>query len=531
MRFVKRCLVLLPFLLVFLMSHNTFAADFNSWLNIQDISKTNLSNDWITHNTPNAGSYSVSGSTTLQTYRLSASAYLPSQASGAYFTATGDVFIDIPSNLEGGVLCDMINDAQIVPEYVSYNTTNSVLTSCSVSNPNIYIRRYTLHIQTSGSIPSQGTFTSFFWTIGNSSNQSILSLVGTPNDSPRVFLSGNINITISNSPELEGLGIINQNITIISNDLRDMQQQMADNTDAIIDNQNDNTDAIINNQNENTEAIIKSNQNCRMSKNLVDFSTINFTGANGGSGTRSGSTYTVTASSDNTFSGIQFTQLNNLNLKPNTTYTFSAKVQSTENPNGSIVFVIGTFNVGGTNVSGNYARAGERTVVTFTTPSSIPNNSSIRLYPRALNAVAVFTELMLEEGSTASVYEPYSAVEICKNFNEEYYDEQRQADQNISNQSASDINGAENQVTTNLIGIITSFVTELSSFSATDCNLTLPLPSFVGGETTVNICQGKDVLGNFISLFSTLTVVMFYIPLAWILLKMIYNEIRSWTNG
>lgn len=102
---------------------------------------------------------------------------------------------------------------------------------------------------------------------------------------------------------------------------------------------------------------------------------------------------------------------------------------------------------------------------------------------------------------------------------------------NIDNQNSSDIDGAENQQTDNLIGIISSFVTALSSFSATDCNLNLPLPAFVGGNTSVNICQGKDILGNFITLFSTLTVLLFYVPLAWLLLKMIYNEIRSWTNG
>lgn len=131
----------------------------------------------------------------------------------------------------------------------------------------------------------------------------------------------------------------------------------------------------------------------------------------------------------------------------------------------------------------------------------------------------------------ANVEKIYSEVQVTNELLEEMNQREQEGIDNISGQSESDIQGAENQVTTNLIGIISSFVSELSNFSPTDCNLDLPLPSFIGGNTTVNICQGKDVLGNFITLFSTLTVLLFYLPLAWVLLKMIYNEIRSWTNG
>lgn len=150
-----------------------------------------------------------------------------------------------------------------------------------------------------------------------------------------------------------------------------------------------------------------SSQQTYTGKNIINFATINYSAANSGSGTRNGATYTVTATSDNTFSGIQFTQTN-LQLKPNTTYTFSATVQSTTNSNGSVVFITSAMSVAGSNINGNYAKAGERTAATFTTPSSIPNNASIRLYPRALDAIAVFTDIMVEESATATSYEPYT---------------------------------------------------------------------------------------------------------------------------
>lgn len=110
-------------------------------------------------------------------------------------------------------------------------------------------------------------------------------------------------------------------------------------------------------------------------------------------------------------------------------------------------------------------------------------------------------------------------------------EQEQQAQSNIENQSISDIEDSTSQATTNLIGVLSSFLTELQGFSATNCNLSLPFPQFIGGTQIVNICQGKDVLGNFITVVGTLAMVVFYIPLAIVLLKMIYNEIRSFTNG
>lgn len=106
-----------------------------------------------------------------------------------------------------------------------------------------------------------------------------------------------------------------------------------------------------------------------------------------------------------------------------------------------------------------------------------------------------------------------------------------QAVDNIENQSPSDINNASNAATTNLIGILSNFVSQLSSFSATNCNVTIPFPVFLGGNKIVNICQNKDKAGDLISIIGSLILIGFYIPLAIVLLKMIYGEIRSFTNG
>lgn len=118
------------------------------------------------------------------------------------------------------------------------------------------------------------------------------------------------------------------------------------------------------------------------------------------------------------------------------------------------------------------------------------------------------------------------------NQQQEQYDKENSAVYNIENQTSSDVGGAENQQTTNLLGFIGDFIAAITGFTANNnCNLDVPFPSFMGGTTTANLCQGKDLVGNAISIFASIGLILFYIPLAFKLLSMIFNEIRSWTNG
>lgn len=114
---------------------------------------------------------------------------------------------------------------------------------------------------------------------------------------------------------------------------------------------------------------------------------------------------------------------------------------------------------------------------------------------------------------------------------DEHFDKEDTAIDNIENQDVPSSGSGENSTTTNLIGVLSNFVNALSGLSATNCNLTLDFPSYAGGTRVVNVCQNKDKAGNLISVFSSLTLIVFYVPLAIKLLTMIYNEIRSFTNG
>lgn len=111
----------------------------------------------------------------------------------------------------------------------------------------------------------------------------------------------------------------------------------------------------------------------------------------------------------------------------------------------------------------------------------------------------------------------------------DHNNKEEEAADNIENQTPP--SGVDNQQSTNLIGVLSNFVAAISNLSATNCNVTLPFPNFLGGNMQVNICQNKDKAGDLISIIGSLIMIGFYLPLAIILLRMIYNEIRSFTNG
>ena len=115
--------------------------------------------------------------------------------------------------------------------------------------------------------------------------------------------------------------------------------------------------------------------------------------------------------------------------------------------------------------------------------------------------------------------------------NETYYNHEYQAEENISSQSTSDISDTTSSQTTSIIGTIQSFVTALGTVQTGTCSLSLPFPSFLGGDQVVNPCSGKDNAPTLITIGSSMFLIGIFIPFAFIVLKMIYNEIRSFTNG
>ena len=110
-------------------------------------------------------------------------------------------------------------------------------------------------------------------------------------------------------------------------------------------------------------------------------------------------------------------------------------------------------------------------------------------------------------------------------------EQEQEAYDNISSQSPSDIPDSTNSQTTSIIGVISNFISSLSTIQTGSCELILPFPNFAGGSQVVNPCSGKEKAPSIVQIGSSMLLIGTFIPLAFIVLKMIYNEIRSWTNG
>lgn len=123
---------------------------------------------------------------------------------------------------------------------------------------------------------------------------------------------------------------------------------------------------------------------------------------------------------------------------------------------------------------------------------------------------------------------------------QESQEAQQQAEQNatdnIENQTTSDSSYSEstNQQTTSLISAFGGFVSAIGNIQATSCDLSLPLPNFMGGTRIVNACTAKTDGGNdvitIINIASSIMAIIFYIPFALMMINLIYKEIRSFTN-
>ena len=168
------------------------------------------------------------------------------------------------------------------------------------------------------------------------------------------------------------------------------------------------------------EVVTGDNEIVVSNNNLVDFSTIIYSSANDATITRENGEYTIVNGSSQ-WGSVRFYQPA-LNLKPNTTYTFSARVKSTTSTVGSRSYCDALMRSTDTQW-GNYAFTNEKTYVTFTTPSEIPSTAYIALYPSQANATAVFTDIQIEKGSTATEFIEHQeqdypislgTIELCK---------------------------------------------------------------------------------------------------------------------
>lgn len=111
---------------------------------------------------------------------------------------------------------------------------------------------------------------------------------------------------------------------------------------------------------------------------------------------------------------------------------------------------------------------------------------------------------------------------------------------NIENQSQSDINNSTNGQTTSLIGFLSGFISAITNSvgQGNDCSFRLQtneLPDGTSINMMVDPCVGRDKFTEaggdiFFDVFLPIIAIMFYLPFVIFILRLIYKEIRSFTD-
>lgn len=208
------------------------------------------------------------------------------------------------------------------------------------------------------------------------------------------------------------------------------------------------------------------------------------------------------------------------------TYEFSFLVPASQFPNGSITSLDVTFEYPGKIVNPRCQLTGGPNEqcggVFYFEP--VTSNRLIADFTLDNESALLQQQIQLQQLSL-------DAINGLNNTIREHYEKEQESYDNIAGQSASDIQGATNAQTTSLIGVISNFISALSNVNTGSCQLTLPFPNYAGGSQTVNPCNGKQIAPTMVQVVSSLLLIVVFVPLAFIVLRMIYNEIRSWTNG
>ena len=142
-------------------------------------------------------------------------------------------------------------------------------------------------------------------------------------------------------------------------------------------------------------------------RNVLDFVNVNYTTVNYATANRTNGEYVV-LNGTSEWGGVVFRQ-SSINLKPNTVYTFMAKITNTDSTIGARIGIAASMNATGSIIWGKGITTSGISKATFTTPGEISSNAYISLSPRGENKTATYTDILLIEGSQELPYVPYGS--------------------------------------------------------------------------------------------------------------------------
>lgn len=212
-------------------------------------------------------------------------------------------------------------------------------------------------------------------------------------------------------------------------------------------------------------------------------------------------------------------------------YVQSCDIEKNSYVSGSNVYVTATYTIK-VLYARNYSASTDFEVFLNGSFLSYDSSKSIK-YAFSQPVLTAFVDIndRLYQALVDSNGETTQAVDDLKSSVDAQNQLENNAVNDIQTQSGSGFGDISSPVTTNLIGVLSSFLSSLSSITpSTTCDLDLPFPAFAGGNWHVNPCQLPSQAVSVINIISSIIAIFFFIPLVTLLLKMIYNEIRSFQS-
>ena len=211
-------------------------------------------------------------------------------------------------------------------------------------------------------------------------------------------------------------------------------------------------------------------------------------------------------------------------------YVQSCDIEKNSYVSGSNVYVTATYTVK-VLYARNYSASTDFEVYLNGSFLSYDSSKSIK-YAFSQPVLTAFVDIndRLYQALVDSNGETTQAVDDLKSSVDAQNQLENDAVSDIGSQNGTEFGNISNQQSTNLIGVLSSFLSTITAWQPTNCNISLPFPNYVGGTQSFNLCTVPSEATNLIQIGSSLLLITFYLPLALYLLRLIYGEIRGFSG-
>ena len=160
-------------------------------------------------------------------YRINASGILPTAISGKSFSGSGVIHINIQhdTGYDGGFMCPNLVQLTIRPEQGTITSEQTQVEYCKKVRSTAANDFWDIKVASAGNLSANTTVSSFYIRLIGTEQKPVFEFTSTPTAYTQLYMTADINFTMSTDPNTAVLGEINQNITNINNYNEQQAQQ------------------------------------------------------------------------------------------------------------------------------------------------------------------------------------------------------------------------------------------------------------------------------------------------------------------